>query len=171
MRSQTNPATASGKAMPKSIATAPDAVTLLTEDHDMVKSLFEQYEKLGDRALVAKKKLATQICLELTKHAIAEEEIFYPAVRAAGGEAEDMVDEARVEHASAKDLIAQILAMDADEELYDAKVKVLSEQIEHHVGEEEGDMFPKARKLKLDLVELGEAIAARKTEVTLDDAR
>ena len=77
---------------------------------------------------------------------MAEEEIFYPAVREPSKDNEDLVDEATVEHASAKDLIAQIMSMDSTDELYDAKVKVLSEQIEHHVGEEEGEMFPKARK-------------------------
>jgi hemerythrin superfamily protein len=141
-----------------------DAITLLTEDHEHVKSMFEQYEGLGDRAHATKKKLATQICTELTKHATAEEEIFYPAVRAAG---KDKEDEAVVEHASAKDLIAQIMDMEPTEELFDAKVKVLSELIEHHVKEEEGEMFPKAKKAGLDLEELGQQIAERKAEITL----
>jgi hemerythrin superfamily protein len=155
--------------MPKPIPTdtePKDAITLLTEDHEHVKALFEQYETLGDRAMVSKQKLALQICEELTKHATAEEEIFYPAVRAAIKE-EDLVDEAVVEHASAKDLIAQIIAMEASDDLYDAKVKVLSELIDHHVKEEESEMFPKARKAKLELDELGAAIAARKEEVEL----
>jgi hemerythrin superfamily protein len=171
MRSQTTP---SSKAIPKPISTETaeqDAIALLIEDHETVKSLFEEYEKLGDRAHVGKKKLAQQICLELTKHALAEEEIFYPAVRKAGDQAEDMVDEARVEHASAKSLIAQILSMEPGDDLYDAKIKVLSEQIEHHVDEEEGEMFPKARKANLDLAMLGAAIVRRKAEITLDDAR
>jgi hemerythrin superfamily protein len=144
-----------------------DAITLLTEDHEHVKSLFEQYEALGDRAHVSKQKLALQICTELTKHAAAEEEIFYPAVREASKDNEDIIDEATVEHAAAKDLIAQILSMDAGDELFDAKIKVLSEQIEHHVSEEEGEMFPKARKAKLDLMALGQAIASRKEEITV----
>lgn len=143
-----------------------DAITLLSADHEKVKGLFDEYERLGDRALASKKKLALKICLELTKHATAEEEIFYSAVRAATGD-EDMTDEAFVEHACAKDLIAQILAMDPGEPLFDAKVKVLSEQIEHHVREEEGEMFPKAKKAKLDLLALGEAIQARKDEIDL----
>ncbi|RZT09095.1 Hemerythrin HHE cation binding domain-containing protein [Duganella sp. CF402] len=158
----------SGK-MPKPIPTATgpqDAITLLTEDHEHVKSLFEQYEELGDRAHVSKHKLALQICEELTKHATAEEEIFYPAVRAATKD-DDMLDEAVVEHASAKDLIAQIISADPGEELFDAKVKVLGELIDHHVKEEEGEMFPKARKAKLDLLALGQAIAARKEEIEL----
>ncbi|USX23033.1 hemerythrin domain-containing protein [Oxalobacteraceae bacterium OTU3REALA1] len=144
-----------------------DAIELLTQDHKNVKELFEKYENLSDRSTASKKKLATQICLELTKHATAEEEIFYTAVREASGDAEDLVDEATVEHASAKDLIAQILEMEPGDDLYDAKVKVLSEYIEHHVEEEEKEMFPKARKAKLDMAALGEAIAARKEEVEL----
>ncbi len=143
-----------------------DAITLLTEDHDNVKAMFEQYEGLGERANATKKKLATQICQELTKHTAIEEEIFYPAVRAATKD-EDMMDEAVVEHASAKDLIAQILEMDATEDLFDAKVKVLQEMIEHHVEEEENEMFKKARGAKLDLEELGQQMAERKNEIAL----
>jgi hemerythrin superfamily protein len=155
---------------PKPVATSQeqvDAITLLTDDHENVKNMFEQYEELGDRAHATKKKLATQICTELTKHATAEEEIFYPAVKAAGKSNEDLVDEATVEHASAKDLIAQIMAMEPTEELFDAKVKVLSEMIEHHVKEEEEEMFPKARKAGLDLELLGQQIAERKAQITM----
>jgi hemerythrin superfamily protein len=148
-----------------------DAIELLTQDHEEVKAMFEKYETLSDRSVTSKRKLALEICLALTKHAIAEEEIFYTAVREASGDVQDLVDEAYVEHASAKDLIAQIIAMDPTEDLYDAKVKVLSEQIEHHVEEEEGEMFPKARKAKLDMVALGQAIAARKEEIGLEQAQ
>lgn len=149
-------------------ATGPtDAIQLLTADHRKVKALFEEYDNLSDRSVATKKKLATEICLELTKHATAEEEIFYTAVRQAVSDSEDQVDEAIVEHACAKDLIAQILNMKPGEDLYDAKIKVLSEQIDHHVKEEESEMFPKARKAGLDLVALGEAIAARKEEIVL----
>ena len=144
-----------------------DAIALLTEDHATVKSMFEQYEELGDRAHATKKKLAMQICTELTKHATAEEEIFYPAVRAAGKKNEDLVDEATVEHASAKDLIAQIMEMESTEDLFDAKVKVLSELIEHHVEEEENEMFPKARAAGLDLEMLGQQIAERKAQIAV----
>ncbi|WP_338760615.1 hemerythrin domain-containing protein [Massilia sp. METH4] len=142
-----------------------DAVALLKQDHDEVKAMFKQYEELGDRAFTSKQKLAEKICLELTKHAIAEEEIFYPAVRADAEEADDLVDEATVEHASAKDLIAQIHAMDPHDDLYDAKVKVLGEYIDHHVKEEEEEMFPKAKEAGIDLVALGEQIQARKDEI------
>lgn len=141
-----------------------DAIALLIEDHKKVKDLFEKFDKLSDRSKVNKKKIADQICLELTVHAQVEEEIFYPAVRAPIKD-DDLMDEAVVEHASAKELIAQISEMDPGDDLYDAKVKVLSEQIEHHVEEEEGEMFPKVRKTKVDLVALGEEMAARKEEL------
>ena len=142
-----------------------DAIELLVNDHREVSAMFKQYEELGDRAKVTKKKLADQICNALTLHATIEEEIFYPAVREAIKDAEDMVDEAVVEHASAKDLIAQIQDMDAEDELYDAKVKVLGEQIEHHVEEEEKEMFPKVRKSGLDLAALGTEMMGRKEEL------
>ena len=155
---------------PKSVAAVQeqvDAITLLTDDHENVKQMFEQYEGLGDRAHATKKKLAMQICIELTKHAEAEEEIFYPAVRAARKDNEDLIDEATVEHASAKDLIAQIMEMEATEDLFDAKVKVLSEMVEHHVEEEEGEMFPKARAAGLDMMLLGQQIAERKAQIAV----
>lgn len=142
-----------------------DAIAMLTAEHREVKAMFEQYEGLGDRAKAGKKKLADQICTALTLHAAIEEEIFYPALRAASKDAADLLDEALVEHAGAKDLIAQIGEMDPEDELYDAKVKVLGEQIDHHVGEEEGDMFPTAKKAGLDLVALGNEMAMRKDEL------
>lgn len=146
-------------------AKSQDAIALLKKDHAEVKAMFKQYEELGERAFASKKKLADKICLELTKHATAEEEIFYPKVREVAEESEDLVDEATVEHASAKDLIAQICSMDPHDELYDAKVKVLGEYIDHHVQEEEKEMFPKAKKSGLDMAELGEQIQARKDEI------
>jgi hemerythrin-like domain-containing protein len=142
-----------------------DAVAMLTADHREVEQLFKQFEDLSDRAKASKKKLADQICNALILHTTLEEEIFYPAMREATKEAEDKVDEAVVEHASAKDLIAQIQEMDPDDELYDAKVKVLSEQIDHHVEDEEKEMFPMAKKSKMDLAALGQEMAARKQEL------
>lgn len=166
MRTNSTSTKASAKQMPAS--TEPmDAIALLTDDHEKVKGMFEQYEDLGERALAKKQKLAYQICSELTKHATAEEEIFYPAVRQAAKANEDLVDEAIVEHASAKDLITQIMSMEPNEELFDAKVKVLGELIDHHVQEEEKEMFPKARKAKLDLEALGQQIQERKDEIAL----
>ncbi len=147
-------------------AKAIDAIAMLTNDHREVKELFEQYDKLGERASVKKRNLADEICTVLTLHAMVEEEIFYPAVRGAVKEAKDLMDEAEVEHASAKDLIAQIREMDPDDELYDAKVKVLGEQIEHHVKEEEKEMFPKAKKAGLDLVALADEMLGRKEEIS-----
>jgi len=141
-----------------------DAIAMLEADHKKVEGLFKQYEALGDRSVVNKKKIADQICLELTVHAQVEEEIFYPAVRGPIKDG-DLMDEAVVEHASAKELIAQISDMDPGDDLYDAKVKVLSEQIEHHVKEEEEEMFPKVRKTKVDLEALGQEMAMRKDEL------
>ena len=143
-----------------------DALALLAADHKEVSKLFKAYEKLakaeaeGDERL----ELAQQICEMLTAHATIEEEIFYPALRGAL-DADDLLDEAEVEHASAKDLIAQIEAMDPDEALYDAKVTVLGEYIAHHVQEEENEIFPKAKKAKMDLDEIGTLLQARKEEL------
>lgn len=143
-----------------------DAIQLLTADHAEVKPLFKEYDKLvdADASDEEKQQLAEQICAMLTVHATIEEEIFYPAAKDALEEA-DLVDEATVEHASAKDLIAQIEGMDPSDELYDAKVKVLGEYIEHHVKEEEGEMFPQAKKAKIDLAALGAQLAERKQEL------
>ncbi len=141
-----------------------DAIAMLEADHAKVKALFEQFEGLSDRSKVSKKKIADQICMELSIHAEVEEQVFYPAVRGIVKD-EDLMDEAVVEHASAKELIAQIMEMDPDDDLYDAKVKVLSEQIDHHVGEEEDDMFPKVRKGKVDLVALGAEMEAFKAQL------
>jgi hemerythrin superfamily protein len=140
-----------------------DAVAMLKADHAKVEEMFGRFENLrgGDR----KEKLVAQICSELEVHAQLEEEIFYPAVRAAIGD-DDLMDEATVEHQGAKDLIAQLKEMSADEKLYDAKVTVLSEYIKHHVKEEHTEMFPKARRSDVDLMELGEQMRARKDEIT-----
>lgn len=143
---------------------AQDAIALLTADHREVSDMFEQFENLSDRAKATKAKLTEKICNALIAHTTIEEEIFYPAVREAVKD-EDMVDEAVVEHASAKDLIQQLQEMNPDDDLYDAKVKVLSEQIEHHVKEEEEEMFEKARKSGLDMIQLGQEMAQRKQEI------
>lgn len=160
----TKPASARKPAARRAAVRTPDAVDLLTTDHKEVKKLFKAYQKLVDVDAESGEKLeiATQICTMLTAHATVEEEIFYPAAREVLGEDEDLVDEADVEHASAKDLIAQIEAGSPEDPLYNAKVKVLGEYIDHHVKEEEGEMFPKVRKTDLDLDALGEEIAARK---------
>ena len=143
---------------------AQDAIAMLTEEHREVSDMFEQFENLSDRAKATKAKLTEKICNALIAHTTIEEEIFYPAVREAVKD-EDMIDEAVVEHASAKDLIAQIREMSPEDDLYDAKVKVLSEMIDHHVEEEEKEMFPKTRKLKLDMGVLGEEMKKRQEEI------
>ena len=139
------------------------ATKLLMADHKEVHAMFQQYKKLADADAEASEReaLATEICHALTVHATIEEELFYPAAREAEVDA-DLLDEAEVEHASAKALIAQIEAMSPDDALYDAKVTVLGEYIDHHVKEEEGELFPKCRKSDMDLEALGEALAARK---------
>lgn len=144
--------------------TTNDALSLLIKDHKDVKEMFEQFEGLSDRSKATKKKVADQICQALTVHTQLEEEIFYPAVREAVSD-DDLMDEALVEHASAKELIEQIQSMEADDDLYDAKVKVLSEQVEHHVREEEDEMFPKVRKTNLDVSALGEKMMSLKQQL------
>jgi uncharacterized protein (UPF0335 family) len=114
--------------------------------------------------LKAKAALCAKICLALKVHTQIEEEIFYPAARAATKD-DDLLDEATVEHAGAKDLIAQIESMKVGDDLYDAKVKVLGEQIKHHVKEEQEELFPEARESGMDLRALGEQLAARKKEL------
>ena len=157
------------KPIKPSTAKAIDAITLLMADHKTVKALFKEFDKLAkdDDADEQKEALVQKICDELTVHVQVEEEIFYPAVRAAI-EDDDLLDEAEVEHASAKDLIAQLQQMLPEDNLYDAKVKVLSEYIDHHVKEEEDEMFPKARKSDLDLRVLGRTMAARKEALVED---
>jgi hemerythrin superfamily protein len=151
-------------------AKSDDALAILKRDHEQVQAMFEQYEALGARAHAGKRKLADQICRALSLHAELEEACFYPALRGAGKDYHEMVDEALVEHAAAKELIGQIGAMDTDEELFDAKVKVLGEQVAHHVKEEEGELFPKARQAKLDLAEIGREMAQRKAQAGADAA-
>jgi hypothetical protein len=142
----------------------PDAIALLKADHRKVEDLFAKFESAtaGDR----KKALAEQICMELTIHAKIEEDIFYPACE--GAVEEDLLKEAYVEHDGAKVLIAEIEAGGPGDEFYDAKVKVLSEEIEHHVEEEEKrveGMFAQARKAGLDMDDLGARMAAEKEQL------
>src|SRR4051794_26801670 len=139
-----------------------DAIALLKEDHRAVEKLFKDFE--GAKGEGRKEKLARQICLELSVHTKIEEEIFYPACD--GKIEEDLLKEAYVEHDAAKLLIAEIEAANGQgDEFFDAKVQVLSEEIEHHVEEEEKELFPQVRKAELDLKALGEELAARKNEL------
>jgi len=151
---------------------SPDACTLLDTDHKKVKKLFTAYEELAHSkasgAPEKKRDLAMQICMELSAHTQLEEEIFYPAVREAIKDT-DLLDEAEVEHASAKELIAQLQEATEVDEKFDAKVKVLGEYIDHHVKEERNELFPKARAARdLDLVAMRQQIAERKEELMAD---
>jgi len=148
------------------MADTQDAITLLREDHRAVEKLFKDFEEAkGDGR---KEKLARQICMELTIHTELEEKIFYPACE--GKVEEDLLKESFVEHDAAKLLIAEIEAGNGEtDEYFDSKVKVLSEEIEHHVEEEEkpnSGVFAQARKSDMDLKTLGEEMAARKRELT-----
>jgi hemerythrin superfamily protein len=139
-----------------------DAIALLKSDHKQVKALFSEFDEIkDDGADEDKAAIVAQICDELEIHAAIEEEIFYPAIRKAIDDS-DLLDEALVEHAGAKDLIAQLEDAAADDDLYNAKVTVLGEQIEHHVQDEEGSMFAKAKKAKIDTVALGAKMMKRK---------
>ena len=141
-----------------------NAIQLLTADHREVEALFEQFEKAKDDG--KKEQIARKICTELKIHAMIEEEIFYPALR--GKISDDDLDEAIVEHDGAKVLINDIEAGSPEAAFYDAKVKVLQEEIEHHVKEEErqsGNIFSQARKTDVDLDALGEQLLARKEEL------
>jgi len=141
-----------------------DAIALLKKDHDEVEGLFKQFSKASGEG--RKEKLARRICQELTIHAQIEEEIFYPACE--GKVDEDLLKEGYVEHDAAKVMIAEIEAGEPSDEFYDAKMKVLCEEIEHHVQEEEKRMdglFAQARKAGLDMDALGEQLAQRKAEL------
>ena len=143
-----------------------DAITLLKEDHRAVEKLFKEFESAKGEG--RKEKLARQICLELSVHSAIEEEILYPACE--GAVDEDLLKESYVEHDAAKVLIAEIeTGSGASDEFFDSKVKVLQEQIEHHVEEEEkagSGLFAQARKSDLDFKALGEKLATRKRELT-----
>ena len=145
-----------------------DAIALLMEDHKKVQKLFKDFEKIKEEdSDDGKQGLVQQICNELTIHTQVEEEIFYPAAREAIDE-QDLLDEAEVEHASAKELIAQLQSMEADDELYDATVTVLGEYVNHHIKEEQDEMFPKVKKAKLDVQALGEEMMRRKQELQVE---
>ena len=145
------------------MATTPkDAIALLRADHKVVDNLFKEYE--AARRVNEKQSLVKEICVQLTVHAQIEEEIFYPTVQKAIRDKE-LVPEARVEHESLKALIAQIQDVTPDGEVYEARIQVLSEYVKHHVKEEQNGLFPKVKGTRLDLVELGEQMAARKEEL------
>lgn len=147
----------------------PDAVELLSQDHRKVEKLFDQFKamKKSDKQEsngMSRREIVKTACDMLTIHARIEEEILYPVLRKALDET-DLLDEALVEHTSAKQLISELESMRANEKLYDAKFTVLGEYIRHHVREEEEELFPKARKAKVDFERLGEQLQQRKQEL------
>ena len=154
---------AARRARPPTAPGGSDAIALLQADHREVDSLFDAFEASSDAA--QKKALADKICLALKVHTQIEEELLYPPAREQTGDG-DLIDEALVEHAGAKTLIAQIEAMQPGQPLYDARVKVLGEQVRHHVEEEETELFPEVRASGMDLAALGARLAARKAELT-----
>ena len=148
------------------------AVEVLKQDHDEVEKLFDQYEDAREESNAElKAQVVAAVCKALTIHAQIEEEIFYPALRGGEEDAQDLVDEAAVEHRTLKNLVAELESATPGEDLYDAKVKVLSEYVKHHVKEEEGEMFPLARKADLDLEALGRELLARKEALAAEPQR
>jgi hemerythrin superfamily protein len=148
-----------------------NALDLLKDDHDEVEKMFDQFEDSKDDADArSKRQLVERICKALEVHAQLEEEVFYPAFRKEK-EMEDLLDEAAVEHQSVKSLVARLEASTPDDMLYDARVKVLSEYVKHHVREEEGEMFPKARSSAVDLDALGQRMTARKEQLEQGGAK
>lgn len=143
--------------------TKQDATAMLKADHKLVALLFGDYEITS--SVAKKKKLVAEICKELTIHAQVEEEIFYPAVQEALKDHE-LVPEATVEHKTLKDLISEVKGVEPDGDMFDAKIKVLSEYVKHHVKEEEGEMFPEAKSSKLDMTELGALMKERKLQLS-----
>lgn len=149
-------------ARPVSSEKPQEATALLRADHKLVDSLFKDYESA--KSTSKKRELVEKICLELTVHAQIEEEIFYPAVKSALKDKE-LIPEANVEHETLKNLIAQVEGKEPDGEIFDARIKVMSEYVKHHVKEEQNEIFPKAKASKLDMVALGEQLAKRKAEL------
>jgi hemerythrin superfamily protein len=151
--------------MAKTRSKTPTAIDLLKEDHDKVKKAFKEFEKMDRSDTETCRQLVRSVCEDLRVHTTLEEEIFYPAVREAI-EDEDIMNEASVEHETAKTLIDQLENMEPDDPNYFATFTVLGEYVLHHVKEEEGEMFPQAKKAEaLDLKALGEQIRARKEEL------
>jgi len=144
-----------------------DATRILAADHKKVSKIFAEFEKVKDKDNARKQDLVKMACDELTVHAQVEEEIFYPALYAAFKDKEDgLVDEAEVEHATIKHLIATLRTSHPEDRLYYANFIVLAEYVKHHVKEEQDEIFPKARKSRaLDLKQMGEEIGARKVQL------
>jgi hemerythrin-like domain-containing protein len=157
----------SSRAATRAGKSSQDILKMLAEDHKKVKKMFDQFEKMKeeeDEDVEAKQMLVEMCCAELTVHAQLEEELFYPALRDAIDDM-DLLDEAEVEHASAKQLIGELSSMQPGDELYDAKFTVLGEYVKHHIEEEEKEIFPKAKKAELDLEAMAEEARERKQEM------
>lgn len=150
--------------MPKSRSKNPDAIDLLKQDHDKVEKAFKEFEKMDRQDTATCEELIRVVCEDLKVHATLEEEIFYPAVREAIDD-DDIMNEASVEHETAKMLIEQIENMQPDDPNYSATFTVLGEYVRHHIKEEESEMFPQAKKSDLDLKALAEKIRQRKEEL------
>jgi hemerythrin-like domain-containing protein len=150
--------------MPKAKRKQPNAITLLMEDHEYVKKAFRAFEKMDHEDHDAMKALVSQVCAALKVHTKVEEELFYPAARKALKD-EDLMNEAEVEHDSAKTLIRQLERMKPDDPKYVATFTVLGEYVKHHVKEEESEIFPKARRRRIDLQRLGSRLMARKIQL------
>lgn len=155
------------KTTPDSSPKLQNAIALLRADHKLVSALFAEYEKLETNS--KKKLLVSKICTELSVHAQVEEEIFYPALKQALKDTE-MIPEATVEHEMLKVLIGQVEGIEPNGEMFDAKIKVLSEYVKHHVKEEQNEMFKQAKSTNLDMMELGGKIAARKEALLMERA-
>src|SRR5712675_2229980 len=147
--------------MPKTRSRPPNAIDLLKADHEKVKKAFKEFEKLDRADTETCRELVTSVCADLRVHTTLEEEIFYPALREAIGD-EDIMNEAAVEHETAKMLIEQLENMQEDDPNFHATFTVLGEYVRHHVKEEEGEMFPEAKKTDLDFEELGTRMKQRK---------
>ena len=155
--------------MPRSrTKTSADAIDLLKQDHDRVEKAFKEFEKTDRQDAEACRRLIEGVCRELTVHTMLEEEIFYPAVREAIGD-EDLMNEAAVEHETARMLLEQLDNMETDDPNYFATFTVLGEYVRHHVREEQDEMFPAARKAGLDLAALGERMRARRDELAAQE--
>ena len=150
--------------MPKTRSKSAAAIEMLKEDHAKVKKAFKEFETLDREDTEACRQLVQTVCDDLKVHTTLEEEIFYPAVREAI-EDEDIMNEASVEHETAKMLIEQLENMEPDDPNYHATFTVLGEYVRHHIKEEQGEMFPAARKAGLDLQALGERMRARREEI------
>jgi len=147
-----------------------DALALLRREHDRVRQLFQEFERL--RGIEEEEEqvagLVDDICYELTLHAIVEEELFYPLLRAAGEDDDEMLDEAEVEHAGVRELVGRLETMYPGDEHFDATVAVLAEEVEHHMAREEGEIFEAARACGIDLAALARRIEARRRELDED---